>query len=120
MTSAVTGLYPWIGFKTSKHVTVWTGAGYEAGGLLLSPSGGAPIETGLSMAMAAAGGRGELIAENNGLGLVQVRRPMGRDAHRRGLRNLGQPRGRHRERPAGGPPATAEQRVGRNAHRMRD
>ena len=31
MTSAVTGLYPWIGFKASERVTVWTVAGYGAG-----------------------------------------------------------------------------------------
>ena len=62
MTSAVTGLYPWIGFKASERVTVWTVAGYGAGGLLLNPGNGAPIETGLSMAMAAGGGRGELVS----------------------------------------------------------
>ena len=49
MTSAVTGLYPWVGFKASERVTVWTVAGYGAGGLLLNPGAGAPIETGLSM-----------------------------------------------------------------------
>ena len=70
MTSAVTGVYPWVGFKASERVTVWTVAGYGAGGLLLNPGGGAPIETGLSMAMAAAGGRGELVAGDNGVGLA--------------------------------------------------
>ena len=54
----MTGLYPWIGYKASERVTVWTVAGYGAGGLMLSPGAGAPIETGLSMAMAAGGGRG--------------------------------------------------------------
>ena len=61
LTSAVTGLYPWIGYKASERVTVWTVAGYGAGGLMLSPGAGAPIETGLSMAMAAGGGRGQII-----------------------------------------------------------
>ena len=37
LTSAVTGLYPWIGYKASERVTVWTVAGYGAGGLMLSP-----------------------------------------------------------------------------------
>ena len=32
MASAVTGLYPWIGYKPSERVTVWTVAGYGAGG----------------------------------------------------------------------------------------
>ena len=66
VTSAVTGLYPWIGFKPSERVTVWTVAGYGAGSLMLQPGAGAPIETGLSMAMAAGGGRGELVATDAG------------------------------------------------------
>ena len=70
MTSAVTGLYPWVGFKASERVTVWTVAGYGAGGLLLDPGAGAPIETGLSMAMAAGGGRGELMTSEAGFELA--------------------------------------------------
>ena len=37
-------------------------AGYGAGGLRLTPQGGPALEAGLSMAMAAAGTRGELVA----------------------------------------------------------
>ena len=70
MTSAVTGLYPWVGFKASERVTVWTVAGYGAGGLLLDPGAGAPIETGLSMAMAAGGSRGELMTSDAGFELA--------------------------------------------------
>ena len=70
MTSAVTGLYPWIGYKASERVTVWTVAGYGAGGLLLSPGAGTPIETGLSMAMAAGGGRGQILGGGEGFGLA--------------------------------------------------
>ena len=70
MTSAVTGLYPWIGFRAHERVTVWTVAGYGAGGLLLNPGAGAPVETGLSMAMAAGGGRGELLATDAGFELA--------------------------------------------------
>ena len=70
VTSAVTGLYPWIGFKPSEKVTVWTMAGYGAGGLMLQPGEGRPIETGMSMAMAAGGGRGELVATDAGLKLA--------------------------------------------------
>ena len=67
MTSAVTGLYPWIGYKASERVTVWTVAGYGAGGLLLNPGAGPAIETGLSMAMVAGGGRGQILGDGNGL-----------------------------------------------------
>ena len=68
--SAVTGLYPWIGYKASERVTVWTVAGYGAGGLMLSPGAGAAIETGLSMAMAAGGGRGQILGGGEGFGLA--------------------------------------------------
>ena len=60
--SAVTGLYPWVGYKATDRVTVWGVAGYGSGGLLLTPQGGPALESGLSMAMAAAGTRGELVA----------------------------------------------------------
>ena len=68
--SAVTGLYPWIGYRASERVTVWTVAGYGAGGLTLDPGAGAPIETGLSMAMAAGGGRGQILGGGEGFGLA--------------------------------------------------
>ena len=70
MTSAVAGLYPWIGYKASERVTVWTVAGYGAGGLLLNPGAGPAIETGLSMAMVAGGGRGQILGDGNGFGLA--------------------------------------------------
>ena len=49
---------------------MWTVAGYGAGGLLLDPGAGGPIETDLSMAMAAGGGRGELVANDTGVELA--------------------------------------------------
>ena len=60
--SSVTGLYPWLGYKATDRVTVWGVAGYGTGGMLLTPAGGPALESGLSMAMASAGTRGELIA----------------------------------------------------------
>ena len=64
--SAVTGLYPWLGYKATDRITVWGVAGYGAGGLLLTPDGGPALESGLSTAMAAAGTRGELFAGGAG------------------------------------------------------
>ena len=64
--SSVTGLYPWLGYKATDRVTVWGVAGYGSGGLLLTPQGGPALESGLSMAMAAAGTRGELVAGGSG------------------------------------------------------
>ena len=66
VTSSVTGLYPWLGYKATDRVTVWGVAGYGAGGLRLTPQGGPALEAGLSMAMAAAGTRGELVAGGAG------------------------------------------------------
>ena len=45
--SAITGLYPWLGYKATERVTVWGVAGYGAGGLLLTPDGGPGLESGL-------------------------------------------------------------------------
>ena len=59
--SSVTGLYPWLGYRLTDRITVWAVGGLGLGGMLLSPSGALPQETGLSMAMAAAGTRGDLM-----------------------------------------------------------
>ena len=64
--SSVTGLYPWLGYKVTDRVTVWGVGGYGGGGMLLTPDGGPALESGLSMAMAAAGTRGELVAGGTG------------------------------------------------------
>ena len=62
VTSAVTGLYPWLGYKLSDRVSVWGVTGYGKGALTLTPGEGAALTSGLSMAMAAAGTRGALVA----------------------------------------------------------
>ena len=59
--SAVTGLYPWLGYRASDRVTVRGVAGHGAGGMLLTPERGPVLESGLSMVMAAGGTRGELV-----------------------------------------------------------
>ncbi len=64
--TSVTGFYPWLGYRATDRVTVWGVTGYGAGGLMLTPGGGASLESGLSMAMAAGGTRGELIAGRSG------------------------------------------------------
>ena len=61
LTSSVTGLYPWLGYRASERVTVWGVTGYGRGAMLLTPGTGPAIETGVSMAMASAGLRGELV-----------------------------------------------------------
>ena len=60
--SSVTGLYSWLGYRATDRITVWGVGGHGGGGLLLTPQGGPALESGLSMRMAAAGTRGELLA----------------------------------------------------------
>ena len=64
--SAVTGLYPWLGYKATDRITVWGVAGYGLGGMLLTPEGAPGLNADLSMAMAAAGTRGQLVAGGGG------------------------------------------------------
>ena len=59
--ASATGLYPWLGYKVNDRVSVWGVTGYGAGALRLTPDRALAVETGLSMAMAAAGTRGELV-----------------------------------------------------------
>ena len=61
VTSSVTGLYPWVGYPLSDRISVWGVTGYGWGALRLEPEGGAALKSDLSMAMAAAGTRGEII-----------------------------------------------------------
>ncbi len=58
--SSVTGLYPWLGYRATKRISVWAVTGYGTGGLMLTPEGVASLRSGLSMAMVAAGARGAL------------------------------------------------------------
>ena len=62
VTSSVTGLYPWAGYKVSDRITLWGVTGYGKGALTLTPGAGTALESGLSMALAAGGLRGELAA----------------------------------------------------------
>ena len=69
--SAVTGLYPWLGYKLSDRVSVWGVTGYGKGALTLTPGEGAALTSGLSMAMGAAGTRGALVTNGtNGFELA--------------------------------------------------
>ena len=61
VTSSMTGVYPWLGYQVNDRVSVWGVTGYGTGALSLTPDGATALETGMSMAMTAAGTRGELI-----------------------------------------------------------
>ena len=69
--SAVTGLYPWIGFKPSEKVTVLDGGWIRRRRAPARPRGRrADRHRGLSMAMIAGGGRGEIVANGDGFELA--------------------------------------------------
>ncbi len=59
--ASVTGLYPYVGYKLTDRVSVWGATGYGKGELSLTPDGGEAIDTDLSLWMAAAGARSELL-----------------------------------------------------------
>ena len=60
VSSSVTGLYPWLGYQATDRISVWGVTGYGKGSLSLTPGEGAALRSGLSMALAAGGLRGEL------------------------------------------------------------
>ena len=60
VTSSVTGLYPWLGYKASDRITLWGVTGYGKGALRLTPGEATTLRSGLSMAMVAGGLRGDL------------------------------------------------------------
>ena len=68
--SSATGLYPWLGYRVNDRVSVWGVTGYGAGAMRLTPDGAAGLESGLAMAMAAAGTRGDLVGSRAGGGFA--------------------------------------------------
>ena len=58
--STLTGLYPWVGYRLTERLSLWTAAGYGAGVLTLTPPEQAPASTDLSLTLVAAGARSEL------------------------------------------------------------
>ena len=69
ISSTLTGLYPWARYAVSEHLAVWGAAGYGEGTLTLKPGSEDPMRTDLSLSMAAAGVRGELVARAQSGGL---------------------------------------------------
>ena len=65
LTSSMTGIYPWLGYRVNDRVSVWGVTGRGTGALRLTPGGAAELETGMSMGMAAVGTRGELVGSRS-------------------------------------------------------
>ena len=64
--TSLTGLYPFVGYKAGDRLSLWGVAGYGEGDLELTLEGGEPQTTGLKLAMAATGARGELMSGGDG------------------------------------------------------
>ena len=60
--ATLTGLWPYAGLTLTDRLSAWAAAGYGAGELRLTPSGGSPFTADLTMVMGAAGIRGEVLA----------------------------------------------------------
>ena len=59
--ATLTGLWPYAGLTLTDRLSAWAAAGYGAGELTLTPGGGSPFTADLTMAMGAAGMRGEVL-----------------------------------------------------------
>ena len=57
----LTGVWPYAGLELTERLSAWAAAGYGAGELRLVPGGGSPLTADLTMAMGAAGLRGEVL-----------------------------------------------------------
>ena len=57
----LTGVWPYAGLELTERLSAWAAAGYGAGELRLTPGGGSPFTADLTMAMGAAGLRGEVL-----------------------------------------------------------
>ena len=70
--ATLTGLWPYGGLQLTDRLSAWGAAGYGAGEMRLTPGGGSPFTADLTMAMGAAGLRGEVLAppEEGGLALA--------------------------------------------------
>ncbi len=59
--ATLTGVYPYAGLKLTDRLSVWAAVGHGTGELTLKPGNGKETETDLSMTMAAAGMRSEVL-----------------------------------------------------------
>ncbi len=70
--ATLSGVWPYAGLTLTDRLSAWAAAGYGAGSLTLTPGGESPFTADLTMAMGAAGMRGEVLTPppEGGLALV--------------------------------------------------
>lgn len=64
VTSTMTGLYPWIGYRAGERMTLWAVAGRGGGRMLLATPAADEIGSAVTMRMAAGGMRGALFSSS--------------------------------------------------------
>ena len=72
VSSSLSGIYPYLGYKVDRNLLVWATAGYGAGQLRVSQDIGKRYKTDMEMVLGAAGLRGDLVRRNGseGFGLA--------------------------------------------------
>ncbi len=70
MASALTGLYPYVGYELAERLSLWGTAGYGQGDLALMMKDGESHHTDMDLTMAAVGARGDLVRQAGGLSLA--------------------------------------------------
>ena len=70
VTSAMTGFFPWVSYQVGDRLAVWGVTGFGTGTLGLTSGSERTLETGMGMAMTAAGTRGDLLGSPGGGGFA--------------------------------------------------
>ena len=68
--AALTGLYPYAGYRVTQRFSVWGLGGIGRGGLTVTPQSGMSTQADLGLVMAAAGARSLLVSAANGLNVA--------------------------------------------------
>ena len=68
--AALTGLYPYAGYKITERFSVWGLGGFGRGGLTVTPDSGTSMETDMSLLMIAAGARSLLLTAAHGMNIA--------------------------------------------------
>ncbi len=61
LSAALSGAYPYFGYRASRQLTLWGVAGYGVGGFTLKPDEGTAMRTGMNLAMGAVGLHGLVV-----------------------------------------------------------
>ena len=93
VSSTLSGINPYARYRLNERASFWGTLGYGSGRLTLTPDGAeSSLQTDMTNAMAAFGGRGVPVDAHRRGGPVRTGRAFRRDAHRHRLRRRARPR----------------------------